>query len=77
MRLGLIDSGPEYADSIGTQLLPEVYYTGVDDDRVLRSDTCDVLVIGDSFSHGGGMGKKGDYVNYLALVLLHRLNRGC
>lgn len=66
MRLGLIDSRPEYADSIGTQLLPEVYYTGVDDDRVLRSDTCDVLVIGDSFSHGGGMGKKGDYVNYLA-----------
>ncbi|MBR5685679.1 MAG: hypothetical protein IKX18_05965 [Muribaculaceae bacterium] len=66
MRLGLIDSGPEYADSIGTQLLPEVYYTGVEDDRVLRSDTCDVLVIGDSFSHGGGMGKKGDYVNYLA-----------
>ena len=66
MRLGLIDCGPEYADSIGAQLLPDVYYTGVEDDSLLRQDTCDVLVIGDSFSHGGGMGKKGDYVNYLA-----------
>lgn len=66
MRLGLIDCGPEYADSIGAQLLPDVYYTGVEDDSLLRRDTCDVLVIGDSFSHGGGMGKKGDYVNYLA-----------
>ncbi len=66
MRLGLIDSGPEYSDSICTRLLPEVYYTGLDDDSVLRQDNCDVLVIGDSFSHGGGVGKQGDYVNYLA-----------
>lgn len=66
MRLGLIDSAPEYSDSIRTTLLPEVYYTGVDNDSVLRLDTCDVLVIGDSFSHGGGVGKQGDYVNYLA-----------
>ena len=66
MRLGLIKSGPEYADSIRTRLLPDVYYTGVDDDSLLRQDTCGVLVIGDSFSHGGGVGKQGDYVNYLA-----------
>ena len=66
MRLGLIDSPPEYNDSISHTLLPEVYYTGLDDDSVLRRDTCDVLVIGDSFSHGGGMGKQGDYVNCLA-----------
>lgn len=66
MRLGLIDSGPEYADSICTRLLPEVYYTGQDDDSLLREENCDVLVIGDSFSHGGGVGKQGDYVNYLA-----------
>lgn len=66
MRLGLIDSGPEYTDSIRAGVLPEVYYVGVDDDSVLRSTSCDVLVIGDSFSHGGGVGKVGDYVNYLA-----------
>jgi len=66
MRLGLIDSAPEYSDSIRETLLPEVYYTGLDNDSLLRLDTCDVLVIGDSFSHGGGMGKQGDYVNYLA-----------
>ena len=66
MRLGLIDSGPEYTDSICSHLLPEVYYTGQDDDSLLRLDTCGVLVIGDSFSHGGGVGKQGDYVNYLA-----------
>jgi len=66
MRLGLIDSGPEYTDSIRALLLPRVYYTGVSSDSVLRGDTCGVLVIGDSFSHGGGVGKQGDYVNYLA-----------
>ncbi len=66
MRLGLIDSGPEYADSVRATALPEVYYTTVSSDSVLRADTCDVLVIGDSFSHGGGVGKQGDYVNYLA-----------
>ena len=66
MRLGMIDSDPRYADSIGTYLLPDLYYTGLEDDRLLRRDSCDVLVIGDSFSHGGGMGKKSDYVNYLA-----------
>ena len=66
MRLGLIDSGPEYTDSIKSTILPEVYYTGIDNDSILRHDTCDVLVIGDSFSHGGGVGKEGDYVNYLA-----------
>lgn len=66
MRLGLINSGPEYTDSICSRLLPDVYYTGQDDDSLLRIDTCDVLVIGDSFSHGGGVGKQGDYVNYMA-----------
>lgn len=66
MRLGLINSGPEYTDSIRSRLLPEVYYLSQDDDRLLRLDTCGVLVIGDSFSHGGGVGKQGDYVNYLA-----------
>lgn len=66
MRLGLIDSGPEYADSIRGDVLPQVYYSGEDNDSVLRQSSCDVLVIGDSFSHGGGVGKVGDYVNYLA-----------
>lgn len=66
MRLGLINSGPEYTDSIRSSLLPEVYYSSQDDERLLRLDTCGVLVIGDSFSHGGGVGKQGDYVNYLA-----------
>lgn len=66
MRLGLIDSGPEYTDSITRTMLPEVYYEGEDNDSILRSDTCDVMVIGDSFSHGGGVGKEGDFVNYLA-----------
>ena len=66
MRLGLINSGPEYTDSIRSRLLPEVYYSSQDDERLLRLDTCGVLVIGDSFSHGGGVGKQGDYVNYLA-----------
>lgn len=67
MRLGLIDSGPEYTDSIlAGDVLPEVYYESQDNDSLLRLDTCDVVVIGDSFSHGGGVGKQGDYVNYLA-----------
>ena len=66
MRLGLINSGPEYTDSIRSGLLPDVYYSGQESDSLLRQDTCDVLVIGDSFSHGGGVGKQGDYVNYLA-----------
>ena len=66
MRLGLIDGGAEYTDSISKRLLSEVYYDGQDNDSLLRLDTCGVLVIGDSFSHGGGVGKSGDYVNYLA-----------
>lgn len=66
MRLGLIDSGPEYTDSIRSSLLPQVYYTRQSSDSLLLGESCDVLVIGDSFSHGGGVGKQGDYVNYLA-----------
>ena len=66
MRLGLINGGSEYTDSIRATLLPQVYYTGQEEDSLMRADTCDVVVIGDSFSHGGGVGKEGDYVNYLA-----------
>ncbi len=68
MRLGLIDSGPEYTDSIlaSDGILTEVYYASVGSDSLLRQGKSDVLVIGDSFSHGGGIGKQGDYVNYLA-----------
>lgn len=66
MRLGLIDSGPEYTDSIRATALPEVYAGTQDSDSLLRCDSCDVLVIGDSFSHGGGVGRQGDYVNALA-----------
>ena len=67
MRLGLIDGGQEYTDSIlGTDVLQEVYYETENNDSLLRLDTCGVVVIGDSFSHGGGIGKQGDYVNYLA-----------
>ena len=66
MRLGLINGGAEYTDSIYELALPEVYYTGQDNDSLLRLDTCGVLVVGDSFSHGGGVGKTGDYVNYVA-----------
>ena len=49
MRLGLIDSGPEYTDSIRSSLLPQVYYTWQGGDSLLMGDSCDVLVIGDSF----------------------------
>ena len=67
MRLGLIQSGPEYSDSIAAQLLPQVYYAEENNDSVLHANPADVVVIGDSFSHGGGgMGKVGDYVNYVA-----------
>ena len=66
MRLGLIDGGAEYTDSISKRLLPKVYYDSQDNDSLLQLDTCGVLVVGDSFSHGGGVGKSGDYVNYLA-----------
>ena len=66
MRLGLINGGAEYTDSIRKLSLKEVYYTGQDNDSLLRLDTCGVVVVGDSFSHGGGVGKPGDYVNYLA-----------
>ena len=68
MRLGLIDSGPEYTDSIlaSDNILPEVCYSGISRDSTLRVDSIDVLVIGDSFTHGGGVGKQGTYVNYLA-----------
>ena len=68
MRLGLINSGPEYTDSILATdgILPEVYFASVNDDSLLRAGSCDVLVIGDSFTHGGGIGNQGVYVNYLA-----------
>ncbi len=67
MRLGLIDGGPEYSDSIiDADALPEVYYGSLDNDSLMAMDTCDVVVIGDSFSHGGGVGKQGDFVNFLA-----------
>ena len=67
MRLGMIDGGPEYTDSIlAGDVLHEVYYGEQNNDSLLRLDTCDVVVIGDSFSHGGGVGKQGDFVNYLA-----------
>ena len=66
MRLALIKSDPGYVDSIRSALLPDVYYKQLNSDSLLRQDTCDVLVFGDSFSHGGGVGKWGDYVNYLA-----------
>ena len=67
MRLGLIDGGPEYSDSIiAADALPEVYYGSLDNDSLMALDTCDVVVIGDSFSHGGGVGKQGDFVNFLA-----------
>ncbi len=67
MRLGLIDGGPEYSDSIlASTALPKIYYVEQDNDSLLRLDTCDVVVIGDSFSHGGGVGKQGDFVNFLA-----------
>lgn len=66
MRLGLIESDSEYADSIRAVALHEKVYHGIEHEDALRSTTCDVLVIGDSFSHGGGVGKQGDYVNYLA-----------
>ena len=67
MRLGLIDGGSEYSDSIvAASPLSEVYFDSQDNDSLMRLDTCDVVVIGDSFSHGGGVGKQGDYVNALA-----------
>ena len=67
MRLGLIDGGAEYTDSIlKVDALPDIYFGSQDNDSLLRLDTCDVVVIGDSFSHGGGVGKTGDYVNCLA-----------
>lgn len=65
MRLGLIDSGPEYTDSIAALALPEIYYNEIDSCEQLKRDTCDVLVVGDSFSRGGGIGKYGNYVNYV------------
>jgi hypothetical protein len=67
MRLGLIDGGPEYTDSIlNTDVLHDFYHQSLDDDSLMRLDTCDVVVIGDSFSHGGGVSKTCDFVNYLA-----------
>ncbi|MBQ9555536.1 MAG: hypothetical protein IJV05_04865 [Muribaculaceae bacterium] len=66
MRLGLINSGPGYTDSIRDIIFQQIYYTGQEEDSLMRADTADVVVIGDSFSHGGGVGKEGDYVNYLA-----------
>lgn len=66
MRLGLIESDPAYADSIRQGALSQLYYTDQDNDSLLRLDTCDVLVVGDSFAHGGGVGRPGDFVNYLA-----------
>ena len=55
MRLGLIDGGAEYTDSIRELALQEIYYLGQDNDSLLRLDTCGVLVVGDSFSHGGAV----------------------
>ena len=34
MRLGLIDGGQEYSDSISSLALPEVYYAGEDNDTI-------------------------------------------
>lgn len=65
MRLGLINAGPGYSDSVTATALPEIYYKEVDSCEKVLADTCDVLVVGDSFSHGGGIGKMGNYVNYL------------
>lgn len=66
MRLGLINTGADYTDSIRETALPNIYPIGENNDSLLRQDTCDVLIIGDSFSHGGGIGRRGDYVNYIA-----------
>lgn len=66
MRLGLINTGAEYTDSMRETALPGIYPIGENNDSLLREDTCEVLVIGDSFSHGGGIGRRGDYVNYIA-----------
>lgn len=66
MRLGLINTGAQYTDSMRETALPGIYPIGENNDSVLRDTTCDVLIIGDSFSHGGGIGRRGDYVNYIA-----------
>lgn len=67
MRLGMIQDSPGYSDSIrAVYELPEQYYENQDNDSLLHLDTCDIVVVGDSYSHGGGIGQKGDYVNYLA-----------
>lgn len=65
MRLGLINEGSTYTDSIRETALPGIYPVGLNDHNLLRKDTCAILVVGDSFSHGGGIGRRGDYVNYL------------
>lgn len=65
MRLGLINEGATYTDSIRETALPGIYPIGLNDHTQLRQDTCPILVIGDSFSHGGGIGRRGDYVNYI------------
>ena len=65
MRLGLIDFGAEYSDSVRETAPPDIYPIGENDESKLRQMNCDVLIIGDSFSHGGGIGRRGDYVNYI------------
>ena len=65
MRLGMINIGAEYTDSMRETALPEIYPIGENDESRLRQMNCDVLIIGDSFSHGGGIGRRGDYVNYI------------
>lgn len=66
MRLGLINTGGNYTDSIRETALPGIYPIGENNESNLRQQSCDVLIIGDSFSHGGGIGRRGDYVNYIA-----------
>ena len=44
MRLGLIDGGPEYTDSIlNTDVLNDFYHQSLDDDSLMRLDTCIIL----------------------------------
>ena len=69
MLLGMIEDDSRYSDSIRTtNALSKVYYENQNNDSLLRTDTCNIVVIGDSFSHGGGIGPQGDYVNYLAHI---------
>lgn len=66
MRLALVPGGPEYTDSVAAAIPDKVYYKAENNDSALLASQARVVVIGDSFSHGGGVGKRGDYVNYLS-----------